>query len=108
MRRITILRKAKHLYKKGNLSFMCICLKAALKHEGFLYNNTCVKDIFPEFNNKTAIEKFNADALDGSWWNDIDENNYINRMNYFNYLIDFYKDDKTDIKKEFKQWLETK
>lgn len=105
MRRITILRRAKNMYKSGHASFMCVCLKLALNNVGFLFENDCLKDIFPEFNNKTAREKFNADALIGSWWNDIDENNYANRMNYFNYLIDFYKDDKTDIKKEFKQWL---
>lgn len=105
MRRVTILRKAKKIYENNEARYMCICIKTALFNAGFEYSIDCMKDIFPAFNNKTAVEKFNADFMSGSWWNNTDENNYANRMNYFNYLIDFYKDDKTDIKRMFKQWL---
>lgn len=106
MRRITILRLAKKLLINETLDFMCISLKSALQLKGFNYCKVNIEDIFPEFNINIAKNKFNAfreiKNIAGPWWDNV---NKKDRIAYFDYLIDFYKDDKTDIKKEFKQWL---
>lgn len=107
MRRTTILRLAKKLLiTQNDVSYMCISLKLALNSKGFIYGMVNLEKMFPEFNIKTAKEKFNAfienESFNEAWWPYEDKED---RIAYFDYLINFYKDDKIDIKKEFKQWL---
>lgn len=106
MERVTILKLAKRLLITTNTDFMCVCIKSILQDNGFIYGEIDIEQMFPEFNIQTAKEKFNAlkesKRIGDPWWR---INNKKDRIAYFDYLIEFYKNDKTDIKRMFKKWL---
>ena len=58
-----------------------------------LYNN--IKDYFPKFGDN--INKFNGDNNFAYWWTPVTWN--TGRLDYLNWLINEYKDDKTNLRK---------
>ena len=57
------------------------------------YVNICV--YIPKF--KTNVEFFNGNSLSDYWWRSKDWT--TGRLDYLNWLIDVYKDDKTNLRK---------
>lgn len=105
MKRITILKAVLKGLKANKYHYLCNGIKVELKEKcNFTYNfnDTYVQEIFPQFNREIAIKKFNATSC-LSWWSSYNmEDNLNNRIAFMNYLIDFYKDDETDIEKSLK------
>lgn len=95
-----ILKKAKCYQSSG----LCYAIKRALLYYGYNIHYTCASDVkdilqIPLYDVKEAV-KFNADirhgARTGFWWTIGVWNK--GRLDYLNWLINQYKNDKTDLK----------
>lgn len=105
MRRVTILKYAKMLLQTGRMSCSCIAIKRSLADNlncRYPDNYDIIQEIFPKFTNEYACE-LGLGIKDTFIWfkNDSD------RLKFLDNLIDFYKDDKTDIKKKYKHLLKS-
>ena len=109
MKRVTILKAVLKGLKANKYNFLCVGIKVELKEKcniKYSVNDTYIQEIFPQFNREIAIKKFNA-IPHLSWWSSCnEEDNLNNRIAFMNYLIEFYKDDRTNIKKKFKNYLD--
>ena len=86
--------------KKLKLAGLCYSINRALIDYGIyscvLYNTLLITKCFPKFRREEAL-KFGANKEDDWWW----ESDVWNtgRMDFLNWLIDQYKDDKTNLRK---------
>lgn len=88
-----VLKRAKKLKGDG----LCFSIDEALRDYGiYLSNALLMTKCFPKFRREEAL-KFGANKSDGWWWeHDVWD---TGRMDFLNWLIDQYKDDKTNIRK---------
>lgn len=91
--RVDVLRYAKH--NSVNFSGLCACLhfsvRKLLDFDGFFK----VSDVFPRFARPFAIF-FNANVDGPFWWKPGKWD--TGRMDFLDYLIKLYKDDKEDLR----------
>ena len=89
-----MLKRAKKLKRAG----LCSSIEEALRDYG-VYSGVvhpCLVECFPKFRREDAIN-FGAHKLDSWWW---DYNGWdTGRMDFLNWLIEEYKDDKTNLRK---------
>lgn len=81
--------------KKIKISGICYSLITALKDYGIPYNRL-LREYFPKFTRENALQ-FGADNENVWWW--IPYVWSTGRMNFINWLIEEYKDDKTNLRK---------
>lgn len=86
-----VLKRAKKLKRAG----LCFSIdRALIDYE--IYSNHLLITYFPKFKREEAL-KFGANKSDAWWWeHDVWD---TGRMDFLNWLIDQYKDDKTDLRK---------
>ena len=90
MKTVDILLKAKEIYESGYYIGMCICIRHALEENISLCDfGIWVKTNVPLFSPIVAKENFGATKDYGYWWNEWDE---YSRLDYFDWLIEQYKD----------------
>ena len=87
-----VLKRAKKLKRAG----LCFSIDEALRDYGIDLSYAFVVKYFPKFRREEAL-KFGAHELDSWWW---EQNVWdTGRMDFLNWLIDQYKDDKTNLRK---------
>lgn len=86
-----VLKRAKKIKRSG----ICYSVISALRDYGVPCNHW-LDEYFPKFTKENALQ-FGADKDDNWWWtpNVWD----TGRMDFLNWLIEEYKDDKTDLRK---------
>ena len=87
-----VLERAKKLKKAG----LCFAIDEALRDYGINLHHPFSTTYFPKFRKEMAF-KFGANKLDSWWWPPRIWD--TGRMDFINWLIDQYKDDKTDLRK---------
>ena len=86
-----VLKRAKKLKRAG----LCFSIDRALIDYG-IYLNVSYHYLFPKFRREVALN-FGANKSDDWWWECGVWN--TGRMDFLNWLIDQYKDDKTNLRK---------
>ena len=101
MKTVDILRKAKAIYESGRYSGMscrryrgmCTCIWEAIEEYEYVTEdefNNFIKNNIPLFSYDVAVENFGATGIpDSYWWDERDEDI---RIEYFDWLIEQYKD----------------
>ena len=87
-----VLKRAKKLKRAG----LCFSIEEALRDYGIRVPYQLLTVYFPQFRREVALN-FGANKSDAWWW----EYGVWNtgRMDFLNWLIDQYKDDKTNLRK---------
>lgn len=90
-----VLKRAKNHKYNG----LCTSINIALMHYGISVKSENMYRLFPVFNRANA-SRFGANKDNGFWWpcNIWD----TGREDFLDWLIDYYKDDKTDLRKKAK------
>ena len=90
MKTVDILRKAKEIYKQGCYIGMCTCIRHSLdEHINLRDFGIWIETDLKLFSNVIAREKFGATSQFGYWWDEWDKDI---RLDYFDWLIEQYKD----------------
>ena len=89
-----VLKRAKKLKRAG----LCFSIEEALRNYGVYTGifRPCLVKYFPKFSKEEALN-FGAEKEDSWWWECSVWN--TGRMDFLNWLIDQYKDDKTNLRK---------
>lgn len=86
-----VLKRAKKLKRPG----LCFSIDEALRDYGINLDYPFMK-LFPKFEREEALN-FGAEKEDAWWWeHDVWD---TGRMDFLNWLIEEYKDDKTNLRK---------
>lgn len=95
--RVKVLKHVKSLmYYYCTFGGLCSALSASLDDYHIYKNYTKLKYYFPLFTYENA-QKFGANGCpSGYWWDEKDWKN--GRMEFLNWLIEQYKDDKTNLR----------
>lgn len=96
VRRKSVLTLAKKIRTKHSNVGLCAAISSALTEYG-IWKDRTLKEFFPEFTFENAKEKFKADGTkEFFWWIDYND---PNRIEFLDWLIEQYKNDKTNLRK---------
>lgn len=95
VRRVEVLKKLKKNLKKNNYQGLCLALLDACHDYNLNYSD--IIELFPGYTFANAIAFGATEHYMPYWWEKY--NWKTGRIDFLNWLIEQYKDDKTDLRK---------